>query len=149
MLGQRLAGSWGIAYSHAAIEIDPKNGILQIAESEPDGLRIWDMGAFMSDAANRGSNVDRYSSNTAITSAQTGALSSIAQDHVEDSYNFMIFFTNRSDDKFTCADFCDYAARMANMPPINDKPLYGLSPLPSDLSKSANYHMSVMDWPGK
>jgi len=94
-------------------------------------------------------NVDRYSSNTAITSAQTGALSSIAQDHVGDFYNFMIFFTNRSDDKFTCADFCDYAARMANMPPINDKSLYGLSPLPSDLSKSANYHMSVMDWPGK
>jgi hypothetical protein len=38
------------------------------------------------------------------------------------------------------------AARIANMPPMNNKSDYGLAPLPSDLSNSPNYHLAPMDW---
>jgi RHS repeat-associated protein len=150
LFGQRLAGSFGTGYSHAAIEIEPNAyGYRQIAESEPSGSRIRDMATFMAEASGRGSQVDRYALDTPITPDQADNLTAAAKMHVGDQYNFMIFFTDRTNDHFTCLDWCDYASRLAGMPPVNNKADYGLSPLPSDLSNSSNYHIAPPDWRGK
>jgi hypothetical protein len=126
-------------------------GNRRIVEPVPGaGPRVVPFETYMQSALDRGSIVDRYTPNLAISGDQVARLTATARDTEGQSYNYLLGIDLASNGHPNghpiCSTYVNLLAQAAGIPAPLASPLPGRAVMPSDMSHSRTYGQAALDY---